>query len=121
MKNKIAERWRSRNRSKYNAYMRSWYRKPGNATKTLAKNKERHDRLLAIIRAEKDKPCADCNHEFHFSAMEFDHHPGTVKKFNVGDGWRNTEKALREEIAKCDVVCSNCHHIRTWKRKSGDV
>jgi len=21
----------------------------------------------------------------------------------------------KEEIAKCDVVCSNCHKLRTWR------
>jgi organic radical activating enzyme len=22
-----------------------------------------------------------------------------------------------EEVAKCDLVCANCHRTRTWKRK----
>lgn len=26
------------------------------------------------------------------------------------------QQKLKEEIAKCDVVCSNCHRIRTSKR-----
>jgi hypothetical protein len=25
-------------------------------------------------------------------------------------------ETLKAEIAKCDLVCANCHRLRTWKR-----
>jgi hypothetical protein len=50
--------------------------------------------------------------------MDFDHVSGK-KENNVGTmvahGW-NRDRVLAE-IAKCDLVCANCHRIRTKKRK----
>jgi hypothetical protein len=28
-----------------------------------------------------------------------------------------SKKKIDEEIAKCEIVCSNCHRIRTHQRK----
>lgn len=67
----------------------------------------------------KSKPCADCKIQYHLSAMEFDHLPGCKKLFNIGSGLRKygLEK-LKQEIAKCEVVCSNCHHVRSFNRQT---
>lgn len=55
----------------------------------------------------------DCGGVFHWFAMHFDHRPEHHKKFNISAaGNRNREK-VAEEIAKCDLVCGNCHAIRT--------
>lgn len=77
-------------------------------------NKANQERLRARIREAKDQPCADCGQRYPYYVMDFDHVRG-VKKFNVGQGsWRKSMRVLNEEIAKCDVVCSNCHRERTW-------
>lgn len=63
-------------------------------------------------------PCTDCKKSFPHYIMEFDHARGTklgnitvlVAKFG--------KKRLLEEIAKCDIVCANCHKIRTFNRRS---
>ena len=40
------------------------------------------------------------------------------KEFNIAvDFARFSKKKLMEEIAKCEVVCSNCHRIRTHVRR----
>lgn len=64
-----------------------------------------------------EKGCMDCGYNAHPAALEFDHVSGT-KLFNIGEqvGKRSREK-LWEEIAKCDVVCANCHNIRTAIRR----
>ena len=60
----------------------------------------------------------DCGNTFPPVCMDFDHRPNTDKKFNIGERYANAPiSVLRAEIAKCDVVCSNCHRIRTWKKK----
>jgi hypothetical protein len=75
------------------------------------KTKDIHDYQLK-------KGCADCGYNKHPAAMEFDHMPGTKKLFNIGEeiGNRSVE-SLWKEIAKCEVVCANCHAIRTATRR----
>jgi len=64
----------------------------------------------------KDHPCADCGNNFPACCMDFDHRPGTVKLFNVGSGIRQPRQRILDEIAKCDLVCANCHRLRTYRR-----
>jgi hypothetical protein len=52
--------------------------------------------------------------------MDFDHVRGE-KKLNLSQ-LRNTRLAwsrLLEELEKCELVCSNCHRIRTRLRMEG--
>jgi hypothetical protein len=66
------------------------------------------------------QPCADCGLRFHPAAMHFDHLPGAVKVDNVSDLVRTGRRRLAElEILKCDIVCANCHAIRTYIRRLG--
>ena len=58
--------------------------------------------------------------------MEFDHRPGTKKKFGVCQiTWHGRSlKSVQEEIDKCDVVCVMCHRLRTesrYPRVSGEL
>lgn len=64
--------------------------------------------------------CADCGYSVHPAALEFDHRPGEDKLFNIGEkiGIYKRE-TLWAEIAKCDVVCANCHAVRTAERRLG--
>jgi hypothetical protein len=48
--------------------------------------------------------------------MDFDHRPGTVKLFHIGKN-THSEDAVLAEIAKCDVVCANCHRVRTFRTR----
>lgn len=58
--------------------------------------------------------CADCGGKFPPCVYHFDHVPERGPKiFNLGSGDYSIE-AVQAEIAKCDIVCANCHAIRTW-------
>jgi hypothetical protein len=58
-------------------------------------------------------PCQDCRGVFHWFAMQFDHRPGSVKKFTISQAGCRSRVSVAEEIAKCDLLCANCHAIRT--------
>ncbi len=79
--------------------------------------------ITAHVTTLKRRPCMDCGGTFPPVCMDFDHLPGNKKSGNVSTmarlGW-STEKILAE-IAKCDLVCSNCHRIRTATRRSFGV
>jgi hypothetical protein len=71
-----------------------------------------------VGRALKDAPCSDCGRIFHPAAMPWDHRSGTTKLFDVSDGLpRYSREAILAEIAKCDLVCANCHAVRTYERQ----
>jgi hypothetical protein len=72
-----------------------------------------------VIKKYGGKPCMDCKQVFPWVAMDFDHRPEHIKEFAIGEKCNvvATPKAIariEKEIAKCDVVCSNCHRIRTY-------
>ena len=49
--------------------------------------------------------------------MDFDHRLGEVKSFVISYApGRHSLEAITAEIAKCDVVCANCHRLRTRDR-----
>ena len=62
-------------------------------------------------------PCADCREVFPPWVMHWDHLPGnlTVSEISSMVGSRRREVIL-EELTKCELVCSNCHAVRTRER-----
>jgi hypothetical protein len=61
----------------------------------------------------KAVPCLDCGEEYPHYVMDFDHRSDKI--CNIADMISRSVslEKLKIEIAKCDVVCSNCHRIRT--------
>jgi lysyl-tRNA synthetase class I len=49
--------------------------------------------------------------------MDFDHVRGKKHKNVMELIPTLSKKKIDEEIAKCEIVCSNCHRIRTHMRK----
>ena len=102
------------------AYNSAWARthrrygrpnQPHDQKRIYARNRE-------IVNIAKNRPCADCGVQYPFYIMQFDHLRD--KRFTIAGGMLSGEQTLRDEIAKCDVVCANCHHARTYSRmKSG--
>lgn len=74
-------------------------------------------RRRKLVDALKNRPCMDCGDWLEPFQMDFDHRPGTVKEFAIGTFAYATVPRILVEIAKCDVVCANCHRLRTHKRK----
>lgn len=70
------------------------------------------------IERSKDVPCADCGLWYPTYVMDFDHLPQHKKLFNISDHQRKnlSIQQLMDEVAKCEVVCANCHRIRTFSR-----
>lgn len=60
--------------------------------------------------------CLDCGYGAHWTALQFDHRDPAQKKFTIsgGAGVAKAWNVLVEEARKCDLVCANCHAIRTF-------
>lgn len=86
----------------------------------LEKARRAADRLKQkYIEFKTGKPCFDCGEMFPHYVLEFDHRGDEPKQFNIANmipakGWA----AILTEIAKCDLVCANCHKIRTYVRRN---
>lgn len=95
-------------------YQKNHYKE--NKTKYIDKAREyeksvRRDMLDMLSNSK----CIDCGNN-DIRVLEFDH----VADNKAGDvsmfASRSNRRAMLEEISKCEVVCANCHRIRTHTR-----
>ena len=100
-------------RATLDARLRHYYR---NRDVLKAKRLEKMVIAQVLINTAKSVPCLDCQETFPPYVMDFDHVRG-VKSFAISRGGCRSVSKLLEEMAKCDVVCSNCHRLRTYKYK----
>lgn len=68
-----------------------------------------------LSRIKTECGCMDCGYHAHPESLDFDHVRG-VKSFNMAQVGTRKMSSILEEIAKCDVVCANCHRVRTYNR-----
>jgi len=121
--NKKWQEYKKKNPEKIALIFKNWKSVPANMERLkelwAQRDKSREKNFRVMVNAIKDVPCMDCNIKYPSYVMDFDHRLGEVKLFNIGHisrAW--TIKRLLQEINKCDIVCSNCHRIRTHNRKS---
>lgn len=84
-----------------------------NIEKYKAASRLSRDQKRAALRTLKDVPCADCGESHDPSVMDFHHNEDEHKVHNVSwllvnRGW----KTVLDEVAKCVVLCANCHRYR---------
>lgn len=99
--------WTAANRERSRATARRSHAKQGKR-----RYRTRKDRVNSL----KAKPCEDCGVEYPSYVMDFDHRPGEIKEFGIGNSPNTSWERILKEAAKCDVVCANCHRIRTFTR-----
>lgn len=101
-------------------------RKVKDATRKSKSNKSHREKATEknqefILQFLLGQQCVDCGYD-NFIALEFDHRDPAEKSFTISrflsrsSCSEEAHSRLREEIKKCDVVCSNCHTIRTAKK-----
>lgn len=61
--------------------------------------------------------CVDCGYNAHPHALDFDHIRGSEKLFAVSQMQGYPWHVVLEEMSKCEVVCANCHRVRTAQRR----
>jgi len=68
----------------------------------------------AILVAEHGGKCCDCNGVFPDCCYQFHHRNPDEKLFNLGRQMLRNIDVLRVEAKKCDMICANCHVLRTY-------
>lgn len=69
----------------------------------------------SLVRARGGK-CLDCGGTFPSCCFHFDHRNPMEKSFHIS--MSIPDVALEEELKKCDMVCANCHAIRSFGSKA---
>jgi hypothetical protein len=104
-----------RDQEKQRAAKRRWY--DANRHVYTERNRHRSEEKRRKLSELKDAPCADCGQRFPSFVMDFDHRDGNDKLGTIAHMINKWPWArILTEVAKCDVVCSNCHRIRTAVR-----
>ena len=102
------------------AYNREYWAKvkhikgPEKNERTRKKRLEIRQYILDVL---KNSCCMDCGIS-DWRVLEFDHRKGETKKLNIADSTKYSLRITKKEIAKCDIVCANCHNIRTIKQRN---
>jgi cytochrome c2 len=94
------------------------HRKHCRSCERQKQQERRAPRQAYVDKIKAESGCMDCGlHPEYLQVLEFDHRPDEVKLFHISDRMASgTMDDLIAEIAKCDVVCANCHRIRTVKK-----
>lgn len=78
--------------------------------------KRREMRRDWMVEYKESHPCTDCQQFWPWYVMHFDH----VRGEKVGDIGTlilgHSMDVIRAEMEKCELVCANCHAIRTHAR-----
>jgi hypothetical protein len=108
-------------RSCFAAYFRD--RGDTHRRQSYAAKKARQQALRAqILEHLHHNPCVDCG-EADPLVLEFDHIGEKTASISVLLSQTASREAVEAEIARCEVVCTNCHRRRTagragWRRAS---
>lgn len=96
----------------------NWARKHPDTGRTFSsqmkfdRRKRNYDFLDQI---KSTTPCKDCGNVYPPYVMDFDHKDRTLKTdrlSNMASRGLSLE-TIKKELTNCDVVCANCHRIRT--------
>lgn len=91
------------------------------------KNKEKYKRaaygrMIEIARwlakLKSTLQCITCG-ESHISCIDFHHRNPEEKQYNISrvTSSRLSKENILKEIAKCDILCENCHRKLHWEEK----
>ena len=106
-----AREWKTQNKDRWDESHRRYV------------NKRRNEARDVLNAYKLAAGCVDCGYAEHAVALDFDHLPGFEKSLDLcaatARGWPMSR--IMEEVAKCEVVCANCHRVRTLERRIEEV
>lgn len=103
------------------SYSKEWFRQyyKNNRQTHIKRNIARRQQFRTLLQKLKhNKKCLDCKKRHPHWRLDYDHVRGK-KAFSLGVAVKlgYGMERIMAEIAKCELVCSNCHRDRTWRRR----
>jgi hypothetical protein len=98
-------------------YWRAWYYRNREAV-CVSRRKRKADLRAWLAQYKAGLMCAGCG-ETHPATLDFHHTDATTKERTLGDAVRAmwSRRKVLAEIAKCEVLCANCHRKRHWQAR----
>lgn len=104
------KRWYDKNKVSKIGKVAKW-QKDNPERLRVRRKRSYHEKKLILIEEFGGK-CRRCGYNEYAGALDFDHINKEDKKYGVLRGNRSLE-AAREEAKKCQLLCANCHRIKT--------
>ena len=88
--------------------------------KTEDRKKHMRKRWLArkalVDRWKRYKGCSKCGYNSHSAALQLHHTKplASHKAPRIGDYYQSSKETFKKQLAKVEVLCSNCHAIESW-------
>jgi hypothetical protein len=104
-------------------YMREvWYPRNRARHQQLVRRNEASLREIVLREKELRGGCCQCGFDRHPAALDFHHRESENKLFTITWALQNGigKARLTAEMAKCDLLCANCHRI-LHAEKRGDT
>lgn len=105
-----------------NERSRKYYNEKGEEhKKNVVKRNHKYRNVIRqfILDKLKVSKCIDCGNN-DIRVLEFDHLPEFKKEYNISDMLRSSLSidSIELEMNKCEIVCANCHRIRSIIRQN---
>jgi hypothetical protein len=99
------------------AYDRRYYRERGKPTRHAPKRARATTERAWMAALKEGVPCTDCGDVFPVWVMHWDHLPGFEKLGCISEMVGSRSRAVTiADLEKCELVCANCHVLRTIRR-----
>ena len=113
-----AKAWRRKNRDRLRESAKSYIKKNwGRIRERMSAERKKRAGILAEIKTTRG--CARCGFNSHPVALDF-HHINPEEKVDGVPNMSNRHakwELVLEEVAKCEVLCANCHRIQHWDKQ----
>jgi len=81
-------------------------------------HQKRKERYYRILDKNAQKVCEECGYTSNYWApFDFHHRDPSTKECQLSSMVRHKEETIVKEIAKCIVLCSNCHRLLHYKEQ----
>lgn len=104
--------WRARLRERDPEAVRALNRRYYHSPAGQAAVRRKYDRKRAMVLAERERrgnACQDCG---YVDDLVWHHRDPSQKLFTIGFSIIKSYAAVEAELAKCDLLCPNCHARR---------
>jgi hypothetical protein len=104
-------------------YHRDWYHAHWDSERRRRKERLRKNRRFVthvIAEIKLILGCYLCGFDKNPYALDFHHRDAKEKSFEIASYASRGIQTVLKEIAKCDVVCANCHRILTHASNDGE-